>query len=229
MDAENAVVMQNRQYIFACLFDWSNIHNTLPVIRHPACDSSGDIVAVGGEDLCVGAIDKTGFDENGGHGSVAQDAEGGMGFYAAVFVVWVKGGKGFYELVLDGAGESSARSLQVVAVGFCAPPAAGVDVDAEEDIGGPVVGRVYDARVAGGLAVEVMALEEFDRAACGLQVFAAEGAIGQGQVTFPQGQGGIYAAGVGGAAEGVTGIDKYAHGTLLSLVYRLAQIGNNHL
>jgi hypothetical protein len=27
----------------------------------------------------------------------------------------------------------------------------------------------------------------------------------------------------------VAGIDKYAHETLLSLVYRLAQIGNNHL
>ena len=85
-----------------------------------------------------------------------------MGFYAAVFVAFIEGGKGFYELVLDGAGELSARALQVVAVGFCAPPAAGVDVDAEEDIGGPVIGRVHDAGVAGGFAVEVMALQEFD-------------------------------------------------------------------
>ena len=65
-----------------------------PVIRHPACDSSGDIVAVGGEEVYVLAVDKAGFDEDGGHGGLAQDAEGGMGFYAAVFVVWVKGGEG---------------------------------------------------------------------------------------------------------------------------------------
>ena len=151
-----------------CTFCMPVYSYILSVIRHPACDSSGDIVAVGGEDLCVRAVDKAGFHQHGGHGSVPQDAEGGMGFYAAVFVAWVEGGEGFYELVLDAGRQLSARSLQVVAVGFCAPPAAGVDVDAEEDIGGPVVGRVHDARVAGGLAVEVMALEEFDRAACGL-------------------------------------------------------------
>ena len=160
--------MQNRQYIFACLFDWSNIHNALSVIRHPACDGSCYIVAVGGEEVYVLAVDKASFHQHGRHGGFAQDAEGGMGFYAAVFVALVEGGEVFFELVLDGAGESSARSLQVVAVGFCTPPAAGVDVDAEEDIGGPVIGRIHDARVAGGLAVEVMALEEFDRAACGL-------------------------------------------------------------
>lgn len=28
-----------------------------------------------GETLCVRAVDKAGFDENGGHGSVAQNAE----------------------------------------------------------------------------------------------------------------------------------------------------------
>ena len=77
--------------VFLC-FDWSN---PPPVIRHPACDSSGDIVAVGGEEVYVLAVDKAGFDEDGEHGSVAEDAEGGMGFYAAVFVVWVKGGEGF--------------------------------------------------------------------------------------------------------------------------------------
>ena len=66
MDAENAVVMQNRQYIFACLFDWSNIHYTLPVIRPPSCDGSCYIVAVGGEDLCVIVVDKAGFNEDGG-------------------------------------------------------------------------------------------------------------------------------------------------------------------
>ena len=140
----------------------------LSVIRHPACDSSGDIVAVGGEEVYVLAVDKAGFDEDGGHGSVAEDAEGGMGFYAAVFVAWGEGGEGFYELVLEGAGELSARALQVVAVGFCTPPAAGVDVDADEDVGGPVVGFVYDAGVGRGLAVEVMALEEPHLAACHL-------------------------------------------------------------
>ena len=87
--------MQNRQYIFACLFDWSNIHNALSVICHPSCDGSGDIVAVGGEDLCVRAVDEAGFYQHGGHGGLAQDAEGGMGFYAAVFIVFIEGGKGF--------------------------------------------------------------------------------------------------------------------------------------
>ena len=211
-----------------CTFCMPVYSYILPVIRHPACDSSGDIVAVGGEEVYVCAVDEAGFDEDGGHSGVAEDAEGGMGFDAAVFVACVKGGKAFYQLVLEAGRQSSARAALFVAVGFCAPPAAGVDVDAEEDIGGPVVGRVHDARIAGGLAVEVMALEEPYGAACRLQVFTAEGAIGQRQVTFAQGQGGIYAAGVGGAAEGVAGIDKYAHGTLLSLVYRLAQIGNNH-
>ena len=78
-DTGNTIVMQNRQYIFACLFDRSNIHNALPVIRHAPGKGSGDIVAVGGEDLCVCAVDKAGFDEDGGHSGVAQDAEGGAG------------------------------------------------------------------------------------------------------------------------------------------------------
>jgi len=167
-DAENTIVMQNRQYIFACLFDRSNIHNALPVIRHAPGKGSCYVVAVAGEEVYVLAVDKAGFHQHGGHGGLAQDAEGGMGFDAAVFVACVKGGKAFYQLVLEAGRQSSARAALFVAVGFCAPPAAGVDVDADEDIGGPVVGRVHDARVAGGLAVEVMALEEFDRAACGL-------------------------------------------------------------
>ena len=79
-----------------------------PVIRHPACDGSCYVVTMAGEEVYVLAVDKAGFDEDGGHVSVAQDAEGGMGFYAAVFVAWVEGGEGFYELVLDGTGESSA-------------------------------------------------------------------------------------------------------------------------
>ena len=74
----------------AYVFDWSNI---LPVIRHPSCDGSGDIVAVGSEEVYVCAVDEAGFDEDGGHGSVPQDAEGGMGFDAAVFVACVKGGR----------------------------------------------------------------------------------------------------------------------------------------
>ncbi len=177
-DTGNTIVMQNRQYIFACLFDRSNIHNALPVIRHAPGKGSCYIVAVGGEDLCVCAIDKAGFHQHGRHGGLAQDAEGGIGFDAAIFVAWVEGGEGFYELVLDGAGEPSARAVEVVAVGFGAAAAAGVDVDADEDIGGPAIGLVYDARVAGTFTVEVMALEEAHLAACRLQVFAAEGAVG---------------------------------------------------
>ena len=63
---------------------------------------------------------------------------------------------------MDAVGKSAARAVEVVAVGFGAAAAAGVDVDADEDIGGPAIGLVYDARVAGGFAVEVMALQEFD-------------------------------------------------------------------
>ena len=88
------------------------------VIRHAPGKGSCYVVAVAGEEVCILTVDKAGFDEDGGHSGVAQDAEGGMGFDAAVFVACVKGGEGFYELVLDGAGESSARSLQVVAVGL---------------------------------------------------------------------------------------------------------------
>ena len=161
-DAGNTIVMQNRQYIFACLFDRSNIHNVLPVIRHAPGKGSCYVVAVAGEEVYVLAVDKAGFHQHGRHGGLAQDAEGGMGFYAAVFVACVKGGKAFYQLVLEAGRQSSARAALFVAVGFCAPPAAGVDVDAEEDIGGPVIGRVHDAGVAGGFAVEVMALQEFD-------------------------------------------------------------------
>ena len=74
----------------AYVFDWSNI---LPVIRHPAGDGSGDVVAVAGEEVYVLAVDKAGFHQHGRHGGLAQDAEGGMGFDAAVFVACVKGGR----------------------------------------------------------------------------------------------------------------------------------------
>ena len=154
--------MNDKSADSVCTFCMSVYSYILPVIRHPAGDGSGDVVAMAGEEVCVCAVDKAGFDEDGGHGGVAEDAEGGMGFYAAVFIVCVKGGEAFYQLVLDGAGKSAARAVEVVAVGFCAAAAAGVDVDADEDIGGPVVGRVHDAGGAGGFAVEVMALQKFD-------------------------------------------------------------------
>ncbi|SHK84414.1 hypothetical protein SAMN05216582_12050 [Selenomonas ruminantium] len=95
----------------------------LPVIHYAPGDGSGDVFAVQGKDTDVFAVDKAGFDEDGWHGGMAQDAEGGMGFDTAVFVALVKGGEAGYELVLDGLGESSARAVFVVAVGFCAPPA----------------------------------------------------------------------------------------------------------
>ena len=112
---------------------------------------------------------------------------------------------------MDAVGKSAARAVEVVAVGFGAAAAAGVDVDADEYIRRPCVGRVDDAGVGRGLAVEVMALEEAHLAACRLQVFAAEGAVGQRQVAFAQGQGRIYAAGVRVTAKGVTGIEEYTH------------------
>ena len=144
--------------VFLC-FDRSN---PPPVIRHASGEGSCYVVAVVGEEVYVLAVDKAGFHQHGRHGGFTQDTEGGMGFDAAVFVACVKGGKAFYQLVLEAGCQSSARAALFVAVGFCAPAAAGVDVDAEEDIGGPVIGRVHDAGVAGGLAVEVMALQKFD-------------------------------------------------------------------
>ena len=106
---------------------------------------------------------------------MAQDAEGGMGFNASVFIACVKGGETFDNLVLDGAGKPAARACRVVAEGFCAPPAARVDVDADEYIRRPCVGGIHYAGEARGLAVEVVALQELDGAARRLQVFAAEG------------------------------------------------------
>ena len=138
------------------------------VIRHAPGKGSCYVVAVAGEEVYVLAVDKAGFHQHGRHGGLAQDAEGWMGFDTAVFVACVKGGEALDKLALDAGRQSPARAVRRVAVGFRAPPATGVDVDAEEDIGGPVVGGVHDARVAGTFAVEVMALEEFDRAACGL-------------------------------------------------------------
>ena len=118
---------------------------------------------------------------------MAQDAEGGMGLYATVFIACIKRGEACDKLVLDAAGKSAARAAGVVAEGFRAPPAARVDVDADEYIRRPCVGGIHYAGEARGLAVEVVALQELDGAARRLQVFAAEGAIGQRKVTFPQG------------------------------------------
>lgn len=73
-------------------------------------------------DVC--AINKAGFHEDGGHGGMAQDAEGGMGFNASVFIACVKGGETFDKLVLDAAGKPAARAAGVVAEGFRASPAA---------------------------------------------------------------------------------------------------------
>ena len=63
------------------------------VIRHAPGKGSCYVVAVAGEEVYVLTVDKAGFDEDGGHSGVAQDAEGGMGFDAAVFVACVKGGR----------------------------------------------------------------------------------------------------------------------------------------
>ena len=44
----------------------------LPVIRRPACDGSGDVVAVAGEEVCVCAVDKAGFHQHCGHGGAVS-------------------------------------------------------------------------------------------------------------------------------------------------------------
>ena len=88
------------------------------VIRHAPGKGSCYVVAVAGEEVYVLTVDKAGFDEDGGHSGVAQDAEGGMGFDAAVFVACVKGGKAFYQLVLEAGRQSSARAALFVAVGL---------------------------------------------------------------------------------------------------------------
>ena len=63
------------------------------VIRHAPGKGSCYVVAVAGEEVYVLAVDKAGFHQHGRHGGLAQDAEGGMGFDAAVFVACVKGGR----------------------------------------------------------------------------------------------------------------------------------------
>ena len=83
------------------------------VIRHAPGKGSCYVVAVAGEEVYVLTVDKAGFDEDGGHSGVAQDAEGGMGFDAAVLVTCVKGGEAFYQLVLD-AGRLLAASTFIM-------------------------------------------------------------------------------------------------------------------
>ena len=178
----------------------------LLVVRDASCQCSCDVVAVLGKERYVVAVDEACLDEDSGHGGITQDAETGMRLDAAIGVAAVEGRETFYELALDAVGECFAAAAEGIAVGFGTSAAARVDVDGEEEVGGPAVGGVDDAGIAGRFAVEVVTLQQLYFQARGFEVFAAAAAVGNGKVAFAQVVAGIDAAGVGIAAEGVTGI-----------------------
>lgn len=178
----------------------------LPVVRDAARQRPCDFVAVLGKEADVVAVDEACLHEDGGHGGIAQDAETWMRLDAAIGVAAVDGRETFYELALDAVGERFAVAAEGIAVGFRTSAAARVDVDGHEQVGGPAVGGVDDAGIARRFAVEVVTLQQLYFQARGLEVFAAEAAVGNGKVAFAQVVAGIDAAGVGIAAEGVTGI-----------------------
>lgn len=187
----------------------------LAIVGDASGNRPGDVIAVIGQQGSIIAVDEAGLDEDGGHVGTPQDAEVVALLDAAVIITVVNGLQAGDELALDAGSERPRLARDVVAVSLRAAAAARVDVDADEEVGGPTVGGIHDTGPARRLAAQVLALQELHLAARLLEIAAGKTAIGQGKVTFAQAKIRIDTAGVGIAAQCVPGVDEYVHRFLL--------------
>lgn len=182
-----------------------------------ACDGlseDGGIVEQQSDILVV--VEEGSLDEDGGHGGAPQDGEVGIDLDAAVGEGLVEAADGAVHRLLHDGRESVAPRAFAERIRLAAAAAAGIGVDREEDIGGPVVGERRDIRVGGRFAAQVVALHRLRRVAVALERDAAvlrDARIDLGfrDIVFE-----IDRAGVRSAAERMARIDKDTHNALLS-------------
>ena len=161
-------------------------------------------------------VKEGGLDEDGGHGGAPQHGEVGIDLDAAVGESLVEAADGPVQGRLHDGREAVAPGARAERVRLTAAAAAGVGMDREEDIGGPVVGERRDIRVGGRLAAQVVALHRLRRVAVALERDAAVPRDARIDLGFRDIVFEIDRAGVRPAAERMARIDKDSHGILLS-------------
>lgn len=161
-------------------------------------------------------VEEGGLDEDGGHGCAPQDSEVGVDLDAAVRECPVDAADGPMQGLLHDGREAMAPRALAERIRLAAAAAAGVGVDREEDIGGPVVGECRDIRVGGRFAAQVVALHRLRRVAVALERDAAVPRDARIDLGFRDIVFEIDRAGVRPAAERMARIDKDSHGILLS-------------
>ena len=97
-------------------------------------------------------IDEGRFDEDGGHARAAQYGEIRILLDAAVREGRIERADVGDKIFLDADGKPAAGRVNVVAVGFTAASSAGIDMDGEEEIRVPFVGRDDDIGIARGFS-----------------------------------------------------------------------------
>lgn len=161
-------------------------------------------------------VEEGGLDEDGGHGGAPQHGEVGIDLDAAVGEGLVEAADGPVQGFLHDGREAMAPRAFAERIRLAAAAAAGIGVDREEDIGGPVVGERCDIRVGGRLAAQVVALHRLRRVAVAFERDAAvlrdaRIDLGLRDIAFE-----IDRARIRPAAERMARIDKDTHIALLS-------------
>lgn len=158
-------------------------------------------------------VEEGGLDEDGG---APQHGEVGIDLDAAVGEALVEAADGPVHRLLHDGREAMAPRALAERVRLAAAAAAGIGMDREEDIGGPVVGERRDIWVGGRLAAQVVALHRLRRVAVALERDAAVPRDARIDLGFRDIVFEIDRTGIRPATERMARIDKDSHGMLLS-------------
>lgn len=160
----------------------------------------------------VRVIDERRLHEDGWHLRAAQHGEAAILLDAAVRKIWIERVDMRHDILLDMGSQTAARRFAVEAVRLAAASAAGIDMNRNEKIRIPHVGRGNDIGIPRRLAKQIVALEHLDGMAICHEIAAADrrhlrSQLGFGQVKFV-----VDGAGIRAATRGVTGIQENVHG-----------------
>lgn len=157
-------------------------------------------------------IDEGRFDEDGGHARAAQYGEIRILLDAAVREGRIERADVGDKIFLDADGKFAAGRVNIVAVGFTAASSAGIDMDGEEEIRIPFVGRNDDIGIARGFSHEVVALQHLDLMAVANEIAPADGRNLGCEICLHKSEFFVDGTGIGAATRGVTGIQENVHG-----------------
>lgn len=173
----------------------------------------------------VRVVDERRLYENGWHLRAAQHGEAAILFDAAVWEIRIERVDMRHDILLDMGSQTAARRFAVEAVRLAAASAAGIDMNRNEKIRIPHVGRGNDIGISRRLAEQIVALEHLDGMAICHEIAAADRRHLRSQLGFGQAKFLVDGAGIRATACRMAGIQENTQGsTSVQLLFQFIGI-----